>query len=117
MLRAFLFGGAVLTAACASTPRPEARIISSEAAMRGAQEAGAGSVPAATLHLKFAQEERAIAMNELKDGHNHRASLMLARAEADAEVAIALARAQSAKVEAVKAQEQVDALKDKEVTP
>jgi len=117
MMRAFLFGAAITVAACASTPRPEARIISSEAALRGAQEAGAGSVPAATLHLKLAQEERAIAMNQLKDGHNHRASLMLARAEADAEVAIALTRAQSAKVQAVKAQESVDELKQKEVTP
>ena len=110
MFRAFLLVAAML-AACASTPRPEARIVSSEAAMRGAEEGGAGSVPAATLHLKYAQEERAIAMHEIEKGENHRASLMLARAEADAEVALALARAQTAKVGAIKAEESVETLK------
>jgi hypothetical protein len=113
MFRAFLLG-AVFLAACASTPRPEARIVSSEAAMRGAQEGGAGSVPAATLHLKYAQEERQIAMHELEEGHNHRASMMLARSEADSEVALALARAQTAKAGAIKAQESVDDLKQKQ---
>ena len=86
---------------------------SSEGAIRGAQEAGAQNVPAATLYLKLAEEEREKALALVKDDKNHRAEYMLARSEADAELAVALARAARAQAEAAKAAEQVQDLKSK----
>ena len=80
--------------ACAGAPRPDTQLASSEGAIRGAQEAGADKIPNATLHLKLAEEQRAIALTMVKNGDNHRAAMMLERAEADAELAVALARAQ-----------------------
>ncbi|MEP6859064.1 MAG: DUF4398 domain-containing protein [Deltaproteobacteria bacterium] len=100
-------------AACGGTPKPEARMASSEGAIRGAQEAGAQAVPQATLYLQLAQEEREKALQLVKDDENHRASMMLARSEADAELAVALARAAHATHEAQDATEQVQDLKEK----
>jgi phosphotransacetylase len=100
-------------AACGGTPKPEARMASSEGAIRGAQEAGAQAVPQATLYLQLAQEEREKALQLVKDDENHRASMMLARSEADAELAVALARAAHATHEAQEATEQVQDLKEK----
>ncbi|MEO8705345.1 MAG: DUF4398 domain-containing protein [Kofleriaceae bacterium] len=99
--------------ACAGAPKPEARMASSEGAIRGAQEAGAQKVPAATLYLKLAEEQRAKALELISDGHNGRAASLLARAEADAELAVALAREANAQGEAEKATEQVEELKTK----
>lgn len=98
---------------CGGTPKPEARMASSEGAIRGAQEAGAGGVPEATLYLTLAQEEREKALQLVKDDENHRAAMMLARSEADAELAVALAKAARAKNEAVQTTEQVQELKEK----
>lgn len=95
---------------CGGAPRPEARIASSQGAIRGAEEAGAQGVPLATLHLRLAQEQRAQALELIKNGENHRADLLLARAEADAELALALSREATAKAEAEKAAEEVEAL-------
>jgi hypothetical protein len=100
-------------AACGGTPKPEARMASSEGAIRGAQEAGAGNVPQATLYLTLAQEERDKAVQLVKNDENHRAEMMLARSEADAELAVALARAAHATHEAQEATEQVQELKGK----
>ena len=100
--------GAASLAACGGAPKPEARIASSEGAIRGAQEAGAQTVPQATLHLKLAQEQREHAIQLVNTGDNHRAAMLLARAEADAELAVALARAAHAQAEAQKAVENVE---------
>lgn len=86
---------------------------SSEGAIRGAREAGADNVPQATLYLKLAEEQRAKALDLVKDGDNHRAAQMLARSEADAELAIALSRSVAAQTDAQKANEQVNELKEK----
>ena len=104
-----------LLLACGHAPRPDVRMASSEGAIRGAQEAGAQSVPAATLYLQLAQEEREEALALVKDDKNHRAEYMLARSEADAELAVALARAARAQAEAASATEQVQELKSKAV--
>ena len=104
---------AAFLAACGSTPKPEARMASSEGAIRGAQEAGAQNVPAATLYLKLAEEEREKALALVKNDENLRAEYMLARSEADAELAVALARAAAAQAEADKASERVQQLKSK----
>lgn len=101
----------VLTAlGCGGAPRPEARIASSQGAIRGAEEAGARGVPQATLHLKLAEEQRTQALELIKQGENHRAELLLARAEADAEFALALSREATAKAAAQKAAEDVEEL-------
>ncbi len=118
-LRSFAF--AVLASAAAvgcgaSAPKPEARIVSTEGAIRGAAEAGAEGVPQGALHLRLAQEQRAAAMTAMNNGDNSRASLLLARAEADADVAIALARQAAAEKEAARANERIEDL-NKQVTP
>jgi hypothetical protein len=102
-----------LTACGSSFPKPEARVSSSEAAIRGAQEAGATGVPTATLHLKLAQEQREKAVAAMKDGDNEKAEYFFMRSEADAELANALAREAAAKEEARKTAEAVDQLKKK----
>jgi hypothetical protein len=107
----FAFALAVAALGCGGAPKPEARIASSQGAIRGAEEAGAQSVPQATLHLKLAQEQRQQALELIKEGENHRAELLLARAEADAELAVALSREATAKAEAEKAAEEVETLK------
>ena len=107
---------AVGAAACGSFPKPDARVASSEGAIRGAQEAGAPAVPQANLHLKLSQEERDKAMALMKDGDNERANFMLMRSEADAELANALAREAAAKADTQKTSEQYDQLKKKAAT-
>jgi hypothetical protein len=102
-----------LVAGCGGAPKPEARLSSDEGAIRGAQEAGAGGVPEAALHVKLAQEERQQAMSLIDHGDNHRAAMMLARSEADAELALALARQAAATADADKAREADESLKSK----
>ena len=55
------------------------RLSSSEGAIRGAQEAGADAVPEVALYVKLANEERQRALDMIKGGDNHRASMLLAR--------------------------------------
>lgn len=109
----FVMAIAVAATACGGFPKPEARVSSSEAAIRGAQEAGAPGVPEATLYLKLAQEEREKALAAMKDGDNEKAEYLLMRSEADAELANALAREAAARAEAKTTAEQVDQLKKK----
>ena len=104
---------ALALAACGGVPRPEARAASSEGAIRGAEEAGAASVPNAALHLKLAQEQRQAGLDLMKNGDNERATSVLRRAESDAELAVALAREASAKNDAQKTLEQVQELQKK----
>jgi len=113
MIRLRFLCVATLLAACGGAPKPEARMASSEGAIRGAQEAGAANVPQATLHLRLAQEQRDQALGMVKNGDNHRADMLLARAEADAELAVALAREAAAKADAAKATESVEELQRK----
>lgn len=104
---------AALAVGCGSYPAPTERVSSAEAAIRGAQEVGAGGVPAAALSVKLAQEEVQKAKQLMQDGDNKRAELILMRAQADAELALAQAREQQAKVEADKALDQVKQLRGK----
>jgi hypothetical protein len=66
------------------------------AAVRGAEEAGASSVPRAALHLKLAEEQIAHARTLMENGENERADAMTIRAYNDAELAVALAREEAA---------------------
>jgi hypothetical protein len=104
---------AVAAAGCASAAPPTEKLASSEAALRGAQEVGAQTVPEASLHLKLAQEQIAQAKGLMSDGENDSAGSVLDRAKADAELALALARENETRVEAEKAAEQVRALRER----
>lgn len=120
MTRLRSFALAVLTSAvaagCAHAPKPDAQIIASEGAIRGASEAGARDVPAATLHLRLAEEQRQAGLAAVANGDNERGRLLLARSEADAELAIALARQAAAEREASRADERVKDL-NRQVQP
>jgi hypothetical protein len=86
--------------ACGSTPPPNDRAASSEAAIRGAREIGAEQVPQASLHLKLAEEQLAKGKSQIKDGDNKQAGYTLLRAQADAELALALAKENKTRTEA-----------------
>ena len=111
-----ILGIALATAACASFPPPNDTLANSLASVRGAEEIGAGNVPKAALHVQLAQEELAKAKALMAEGDNEEAHYMALRAANDAELAIALTRENSARGEADKAQQGVDAAKTLEVT-
>lgn len=113
---AFAVLASAVAVGCAHAPKPEAQIISSEGAIRGATEAGATEVPAATLHLRLAREQREAALAMIANGDNARARYLLARSEADAELALALAREADAEREAAVANQRVQDL-NRQVTP
>src|SRR5438105_3134084 len=92
--------GGMGIAGCASTPVPNARVASSEAAIRAAQETGSGAVPQAALHLKLAEEQLLSAKALIRDSDNKRAEYVLMRAQADAELAIALSHVATSNVQA-----------------
>jgi uncharacterized protein DUF4398 len=102
---------AAACAACAVAPVPNDRLASTEASYRGAQEAGADSVPQAKLHLKFAEEGIAQARKLIAEQRNAEAVQALDMAKADAELAVGLARESQAEWEAQQAAEQIKALR------
>jgi Domain of unknown function (DUF4398) len=77
--------------ACAGNP-PTEHLAASMAAVRGAETAGAASVPQAALHLKLAQEQIQQAKEMIEKDENERADSMTIRAYNDAELALALTR-------------------------
>jgi len=87
-------------AGCGGSPPPHAKVASSEAAIRAAQETGSGNVPRAALHLKLAEEQLLAAKALIRDNDNKRAEYVLMRAQADAELAIALSHVASSNVQA-----------------
>ncbi len=78
--------------ACATVAPPSERLTTAEAAIRGAVEVDANTVPRAALHLKLAQEQVDKAKRFIEEGSNQRADLALRQAQADAELAIALSK-------------------------
>jgi Domain of unknown function (DUF4398) len=95
--------GVVGIAGCAGSPVPNARVASSEAAIRAAQETGSMNVPEAALHLKLAEEQLASAKALIRDNDNKRAEYVLMRTQADAELAIALSHVSTSNNQAGKA--------------
>lgn len=87
-------------AGCAAVPAPQGRVASSEAAIRGAREVGAESVPEASLHLRLSEEQLAKAKAAMAEGDNATADLLLQRSRADAELALGLTREVTAVAEA-----------------
>ena len=102
--------GLLALTGCASYPPPNAKVASSEAAIRAAEEADAKSVPRAALHLKLAEDQLEIGKALMKNDENERAEFVLARAQSDAELAIALSHTAESKEDAGKALDEVRAV-------
>jgi hypothetical protein len=100
-----------LAAGCGSYPPPTERLTTSEAAIRGAEEVGAGRVPRAALHLQLAQEQTEKAKRLMQDGYNERAELTLKRAQSDAELAISISKEHETVQRAHAAQAKLDQVK------
>ena len=95
-----------LIACGASYPVPTQRMADAESAHRSALEVGAGSQPAAALHVKLAEEQMSKAKTLITDGDNKGADSLLIRSKADSELALALAREQGSNVEVQRATDQ-----------
>lgn len=93
---------------CAKTPMSTE---SSTSAIRGAEEAGAGDVPTAALHVQLAKESEAEAKALDESGDKEEAASLLLRSSADAELAVVLARAEAARIDAAEAQKRLDTLR------
>lgn len=109
--RVLLLALCLAAAACASAPPPTERLTTSEAAIRGALEVEANTVPRAALHVKLAQEQVEKAKRYMQAEEYDRAELALRRAQADAELAIALARENDITIKAKAARARVEKLK------
>lgn len=99
-----LIVGFALTCGCAAAPVPQAKVVSSAAAIRTAHELRADETPLSQLRLQYAKDEYAQAQRLIADGDPEKAELWLARAEADAELAIALAKQARSERDAAAAQ-------------
>jgi hypothetical protein len=95
---------------CATVQLKPESLQSNQASIRGAQEVGANSVPAARLHLQLAKDQTDSAKKMAEEG-DERAEMVLARAQADAELALGLAREVSVHQAALKAAAELEALK------
>lgn len=104
---ATLIIGVALACGCAATPVPAAKVVSSAAAIRTAQELRAEEIPASRVRLQSAVDEYAQAQKLIADGDTEKAERLLARAEADAELALALAKQARSEREAATAQSEV----------
>jgi hypothetical protein len=97
---------------CTTVQIPADRLERSEASIRGAEEVGASGVPLARLHLQLAKDQTVTAKKMAANGEQ-RALLVLARAESDAELAIWLAREASVHEDALRASEDLKAVRDR----
>lgn len=78
-----------------------------QAAIRGAEVAGATEDPRASLHLKLAKEQVERAKALIAEGDNEQATSFVERAHADADLALVLAQEARGKQEAVEVKEQI----------
>ena len=99
-------------ASCASVQLPADQLSNSEASIRGAEEVGASGVPAAKLHLQLAKDQTDTAKKMAAAGEQ-RAVLVLARADSDAQLAIGLAREVSVHQDALRASEDLKAVRER----
>jgi hypothetical protein len=113
MVKALMMSTAVLgLLGCSAVQIPTDRLERSEASIRAAEEVGASGVPAARLHVQLAKDQTATAKKLAADG-DERALLVLERAQSDAELAIGLAREATVHNEALKAAEDLKAVRDR----
>jgi len=109
--------GVMGIAGCAGAPVPNAKVASSEAAIRAAQESGSSKVPQAALQLKLAEEQLASAKALIRDNDNKRAEYVLMRSQADAELAISLSHVAVSNVQAGTAVDEARAVHSGTPTP
>jgi hypothetical protein len=115
MVKALMMSTAVLALVflgCSTVQIPTDRLTSSEASIRGAEEVGANGVPAARLHLQLARDQTETAKKMAENG-DERALLVLSRAQSDADLALELAREANVHKDAVKAAEDLKAVRDR----
>jgi regulator of protease activity HflC (stomatin/prohibitin superfamily) len=89
----------------------------STSTIRAAEEAGASTVPTASLYLQLAKEQLEKAKALAANGDRAEAESMLLRAQADGELAIALSRGEADKKEATQAIERVQQLRKENQLP
>ena len=99
-----------LVGCATATPIPPYQLERAQASIRGAEEVGAMGVPAARLHLQLAKDETVTAEKMAGEG-DQRSTLVMARAESDAELALGLAREVTVHNEAVRATEDLKAVR------
>ncbi len=81
-----------------------------QAEIRAAEEAGAGAVPQAALHLKMARDQLAQGDKLAANGDDNKASRAYGRSRSDAELAVLLARHHAIKEKAQQAIDKANAL-------
>lgn len=117
MLRTYLsmaaLGACTIVVGCGGAAVPQARMTSSAASIRAAEEVGAEANPQAALHLRLAKEQRQRALELIRNDDNAEAARMLMRAESDAELALELAREAGVRADANKTLEEVRVLRSK----
>jgi regulator of protease activity HflC (stomatin/prohibitin superfamily) len=106
---------AIAIVGCASSPALNKEAPTS--AIRAAEEAGASTIPTASLYLQLAKEQLEKAQVLAAQGERAQAESMLLRAEADAELAVALSRGEADKKEATQAIERVQKLRKENQLP
>jgi hypothetical protein len=104
---------ALLLIGCGGAAVPQEQLSAAQAALKGAEVAGAAEDPKAGLHLKLAREQIETAKGLIANGDNEKAASVIDRAQADADLAIVLAKESRAKKEATEAREQVEELKQR----
>lgn len=111
MISLLIAAAAVATGCASGAPVPASTLANSRAAVRSAEEMGAGKDPTAALHLRLAHEELDSGRKLIMDGDQDRARLVLMRSEADANVALNRSREAQAKTEAQKSLDELRAIR------
>lgn len=96
---------------CGSAAVPQEQLTSAQAAVKGAEVAGAAEDPKAALHLKLAKEQIEKAQALIADDENEEAARLIERAQADADLALVLAKEARGKQEAANVREQIEEIK------
>jgi len=103
-------------AGCATIPLPAEELARTHSTIRSAEVLGADRVPTAKLHLQFAKDEQATAKNLAARG-DERALTLLSCAQADADLAVVLAHEAQVRQQAIKAAQDVSALRERGAKP
>lgn len=105
---------AALTVGCASLPPPTAKVASSAAAIRAAEELRVtDDAPAAQLRFQYAKDEYDSGQKAMAAGDQDKAERLFSRAEADAELAVAITKQVRSEKAAFAAQAEVQKVNSK----
>ncbi|MGC4086333.1 MAG: DUF4398 domain-containing protein [Polyangiaceae bacterium] len=111
--RALWVSSCLFVVACGGAAVPQEKLTSAQAAIKGAEVAGASEDPKAALYLKLSREGVDKANALITESENEHAARVLDRALADAELALALANEARTKQAANQAKEQAEELKQR----